>query len=311
MYRALVLLSVALVLLACQKPAEQATDTATDTVATNTAPPPPPQPQAITEGLSTPESVLYDAEQDVYFVSNINGSPLDKDDNGYISRINAETLQVESKWIDGSKQEVMLSAPKGMAVVGDELWVTDITSVRKFDRRTGAPKGNVDVAGSTFLNDLASEGTTAYASDSGMKAGEGGSFSPTGTDAIWTVTGNKATRYARGTELNRPNGLAVVNGTVWVVTFGGSELFAVDQGKKGAVTQIPKGALDGLALLSDGSVLISSWDAKAIYRGKPGDAFQAIIENVDSPADIAYDAKRNRLLIPHFMENRITLHTLQ
>ncbi|HVS33202.1 MAG TPA: hypothetical protein VMS98_17320 [Thermoanaerobaculia bacterium] len=310
MSRGIVLLSLVLIVPACQQSTEQATDTASNTVLADTAPPAPPAPQSLSEGFSTPESVLYDAEQDVYFVSNINGSPVEKDDNGYISRINAETLQVESKWIDGSKAEITLSAPKGMAIVGDELWVTDITSIRKFDRRTGQPRGSTTIPGATFLNDLASEGMTAYVSDSGLKA-EGSGFGPTGTDAIWSVTGNKATRYARGKDLNRPNGLAVVNGTVWVVTFGANELFAIDNGKKGAVTEMPQGGLDGLALLPDGSVLVSSWEGKAVYRGKPGDTFQAIVENVDSPADIGVDTKRNRLLIPHFMENRVTLHTLQ
>ncbi len=37
---------------------------------------------AFAEGLSTPESVLYDAENDVYLVSNINDTPLAKDNNG-------------------------------------------------------------------------------------------------------------------------------------------------------------------------------------------------------------------------------------
>ena len=74
----------------------------------STGTPPPPAPAADTEAVprsaepagggvqllagefSTPESVLYDAEQDVYFVSNINGAPGTADDNGYISRLPAE-----------------------------------------------------------------------------------------------------------------------------------------------------------------------------------------------------------------------------
>src|SRR4051812_13349001 len=44
-------------------------------------------PFTVTEGVQTPESVLYDADSDVYLVSNINGAPLDADDNGYIMRI--------------------------------------------------------------------------------------------------------------------------------------------------------------------------------------------------------------------------------
>jgi hypothetical protein len=50
-------------------------------------------------GLSTPESVLHDAVADVYLVSNINGSPLGKDGNGFISRLAPDGSLLELKWI--------------------------------------------------------------------------------------------------------------------------------------------------------------------------------------------------------------------
>ncbi len=260
----------------------------------------------LSEGFSTPESVLYDAEQDVYYVSNINGPPLATDDNGYISRINAETLQVEARWIDGAKTEITLHAPKGMAILGDDLYVSDITSVRKFDRRSGVAKGEIAIAGSTFLNDVASDGKTVYVSDSGMKA-DGEGFAPTGTDAIWSITGPQMTRLASGTDLNRPNGVAVAGGKVWVVTFGSNELFAIEGGKKGVPVKLPNGSLDGLLTLDDGSIFVTSWDGKAIYRGTSDGNFTPAVENVNAPADIGFDTKRRRLLIPLFMDNRVTI----
>jgi hypothetical protein len=111
--------------------------------------------------------------------------------------------------------------------------------------------------------------------------------------------------------LNRPNGLAVAGGKVWAVTFGSNELYAIDNGKMTNVTKLPKGSLDGLVVLPDGSLLISSWDAKAVYRGKPGESFQPAVDNVDSPADLGYDTKRSRLLIPHFTESRVTIHQVK
>lgn len=291
-------------------PPQAASGKRPETAALDTAPPPPPEPVALTEGFQTPESVLYDPDQDVYFVSNINGDPLATDDNGFISRVNAETLQVEPKWIDGTKPDVMLNAPKGMAIVGDELWVTDITHIRKFDRRTGAPRTGLAVKGATFLNDLASEGSTAYVSDSGLKSGKSG-FEPTGTDAVWTVSGTRAKRFVSGKDLNRPNGLAAADGKVWVVAFGGTELFELGANQKNVVARLPQGSLDGLVRLADGSFLVSSWDAKAIFRGTTDGTFQPVIQNVDAPADIGFDSKRNRVLVPHFMENRVTIHTLQ
>ena len=308
------LLVPALAAISCSK---SETTTSTDTTATQSttttatssaaATPPAAEPVSFRDGLQTPESVLYDADQDVYFISNINGAPLAIDHNGYISRVNAETLKVDPKWIDGSKAGGTLNAPKGMAIVGDDLYVADINTVRKFDRKSGAPKGEIPLKGTTFLNDLVADGNSVYVSDSGLDA----AFKTTKTDAIWKITGNKGEKIASGAELKAPNGLAMMNGKLWVVSFAGKELYPLENGKKGTPTLLPAGSLDGLVAMSDGSFLVSSWDSKSVYRGQPGGTFTQIIQNVDSPADIGYDAKRNRLLVPHFMESRITVHPLQ
>src|SRR5205823_1591551 len=76
------------------------------------------KPQFQVTGLSAPESVLHDAQADVYLVSNINGSPFAKDDNGFISRLSPSGEVMELKWIDGSRRDVELNAPKGLALLG-------------------------------------------------------------------------------------------------------------------------------------------------------------------------------------------------
>jgi hypothetical protein len=75
-------------------------------------------PLSIAEGFTTPESMVYDAESDIYLVSNINGEPLGADDNGFIAKVSPEGKITEGKWIDGAKDTVKLDAPKGMALAG-------------------------------------------------------------------------------------------------------------------------------------------------------------------------------------------------
>src|SRR6185295_12870463 len=77
-------------------------------------------------GMSTPESVRYDADRDVFFVSNINGNPSQHDGNGFIAVVRADSTGVMSKLVEGGKNGAKLDAPKGMAIVGDTLWVADI-----------------------------------------------------------------------------------------------------------------------------------------------------------------------------------------
>ena len=90
-------------------------------------------------GFSTPESVAHDPQADVYLVSNINGLPLDVDDNGFISLLSPEGRVLALKWIDGASDSVTLNAPKGIAVSDVYIYVADITVIRRFDRQTGAP----------------------------------------------------------------------------------------------------------------------------------------------------------------------------
>jgi hypothetical protein len=97
-------------------------------------------------------------------------------------------------------------------------------------------------------------------------------------------------------------------GAVWVVTFGSGEIYDVDaKGKQGKPQKLPKGQLDGVIVLDGGDVLVSSWEGSVIYRGKPGGEWKPIIENVKSPADIGYDTKRHRILIPIFTGNTVII----
>ena len=312
MFKRFLVLIAAIVVAACAKETTQTsstTDTAAATTTTAASSTSAPQPKEIS-GLQTPESAYYDADQDVYFISNINGDPTVADNNGYIVKVNPDTLAVV-KFIEAGKNGVTLNAPKGLTILHDTLYAADLDTVRMFDDKTGAPKGEVKIPGATFLNDLTNDGKSVYVSDSGMKAGRGGNFDPTGTDAVWQISGTKATKIASGKDLNRPNGLEVVDGKVWVVSFASNELYDIENGKKANVATLPKGSLDGLVHMSDGSFLVTSWESNSVFRGPKAGPFSEVITNVKSPADIGYDTKRHVLLVPHFMENKVSIHDLQ
>ena len=70
------------------------------------------------EGFQAPESAKYDAELDVWYVSNINGTPVAKDGNGYISRLKGDGTVDSLKWIVGGANGVKLDAPKGTGAAG-------------------------------------------------------------------------------------------------------------------------------------------------------------------------------------------------
>jgi len=284
-----------------------------------TPPPAAPAPASTTlvvakdAGLQTPECALWDADQDLYFVSNINGDATAVDGNGFISKIGPDGKIIELKFIESGKKGAELNAPKGMAIAGNILYVADLDVVRKFDRKSGKSRGKIAIKDAVFLNALAvsPDKKVIYVSDSAVKIN--GSFSGTGADAIYEIDLKKSSvrPLVQDKALHWPNGLLADATGVWVVTLGSNELIHVSyKGELGAVTKLPKGSLDGIVKLADGSLLISSWEASAVYRGLPGGEFKEIISGVPSPAAIGLDSKRRAVVIPNFMGSSLDVHNL-
>jgi sugar lactone lactonase YvrE len=285
-------------------------------------PPKVPEPQAeksaaptpvwrLTEGVSTPESVLYDEANDRYLVSNINGKPDEADNNGFIMEVSPDGKVTKPKFIAGGEGRVKLDAPKGTALAGGILYVSDITVVRKFDAKTGAPKGEIPIPGSTFLNDIAiAKDGQVFVSDSGVKVGPKG-FEPTGTDAVYVIDKGKLKIVAKAKDLAGPNGLLPVDNGVLVVALTGDELYRLDdKGARQDITKLPNGGLDGIVSVGD-SLLVTSWGASAIYRGTLGGKFEVAYAELKGPADIAFDSKRKRVLVPRFVDNAIEAYDLK
>ncbi|MES1176868.1 MAG: hypothetical protein ABUL62_21275 [Myxococcales bacterium] len=285
-------------------------------------PPPPPAPKIekpappspvfrITEGIATPESVLYDEANDRYLVSNINGSPDGVDGNGYITEISPEGKVVKDKFIAGGVAKVKLDAPKGSGISGGVLYVADISVVRLFDLKTGAPKGEVKVPGATFLNDIAvAKDGRVFVSDSGIKTGAGG-FEPTGTDAVYVIDKGKLKTIAKSKDLQGPNGLLAVDKGVLTVTFNGDELYRLDEkGAKQDTTKVTEGGLDGIIQVGD-ALYISSWKGSAIYRGSLGGKFELALGELKGAADIGFDSKRKRVLVPRFLDSAVEVYDLK
>src|SRR4051794_13646707 len=141
-----------------------------------------------TPNLQGPESARYDRDLDVWFVSNVNGEPLKKDNNGYISRLRPDGTPYTVKFIEGGKKGVTLNAPKGLAINGDTLWVADIDAARAFNKRTGELIANVNTR-ARFLNGAAvGQDGSIYMTDTGVLFGAKGEVSHPGPDQILRIS---------------------------------------------------------------------------------------------------------------------------
>jgi hypothetical protein len=257
-------------------------------------------------GFQTPESVLWDSTLDVYFVSNINGPPNAKDGNGYISVVDPAGTLRDSALIKH------LNAPKGMAVVGDTLWVSDIDVVRAFNTRTGAPIATVQVPGAVFLNDVAAAPDgSVYITDTAVRFGASG-VEHVGTDRVFRVAPDRKVSVALQTDsLGRPNGITFdrANDRFIVVPFGTGKIFSWKPGSDPTTLATGPGMFDGVEVAGN-AIWVSSWADSSVYRYADGQGTN-VIKGVQSPADIGYDAKRHRVLIPVFMGNTVEVWQVQ
>jgi sugar lactone lactonase YvrE len=262
-----------------------------------------------TPDLHGPESARYDRDLDVWFVSNINGTPLGKDNNGYISRLRPDGAPYTVRFIEGGKKGVTLNAPKGLAINGDTLWVADIDVARAFNKRTGALIANVPTQGrARFLNGAAiGPDGAVYMTDTGVLFGPKGEVSHPGPDQIFRVTRGGVTVALTSPALEGPNGIT------WdpqrqrfvVVSFLGKGIYGWKPGDKN-VEPIGSGPgqQDGVVFLPDGRLLVTSWADSSLFVLENGQA-RKVATKVPSPADIDVNARDSRVAVPLLMGNRV------
>lgn len=299
----------ALLLVACGGDRAGTADTA---AARDTAAAGGPSRIATVSGFQTPESALWDSAGGVWLISNINGNPGDKDNNGFISRVRADGTLDSLRFIAGGAN-LPLHAPKGMAIRGNELWVADIDVVHVFDRTTGAHTAHVDLAptGATFLNDIAvGPDGSIYITDTAVRFTASGMEHPA-PDRIFRI--DPATRRAtvafEGDTLQRPNGIGWHSGSssFVVVSFGGRSIMHWAPGDSLPTTIATGGGqFDGVVLTGDGRILVSSWADSSVSM-VDGNALTPVVRGVAAPADIGFDRATNRLAIPLFNDNRVEI----
>lgn len=255
------------------------------------------------DGFAIPESARFDPELDRYYVSNVNAHATAADDNGYISTVGPDGTLLERRFVAGGQPGVTLHGPKGMAIVGGDLWVTDVTVLRRFDRRTGRPGRAVDLGphGAVFLNDLtATPDGTLYVSDTSLV------FPPTGnptrgqTDRVYRVSpaGEVAIAVADA-RLEGPNGVfwdARANHLL-IASIMGKHVYRWTASAGLHVLASGPGGYDGVERLDDRTLLVSSQDLPGLMTLIDG-TLAPLVPGVSDVADIGVDTKRRRVAIP-------------
>jgi sugar lactone lactonase YvrE len=245
-------------------------------------------------GFDVPESAFYDRDNNVIYVSNINGKPSEKDENGFISKIGPDGKIVSRNWVTG------LNAPKGLNIYNGKLYVADIDRIAEVDLKSGKIIKFYQAKDAQFLNDVAAgyDGTI-YISD-------------TGTGAVYRIVNGEIEEWIPKGTFTGPNGLY----------YDGGYLFAGCKGsiqsinpKSKEITEIAKidGSIDGLERDVDGNFIFSDWSGK-VQMLKPGNEPLVLFNTTEAKinaADIQFIRDKNILLVPTFFDNRIVAYQIR
>jgi sugar lactone lactonase YvrE len=239
-------------------------------------------------GLNVPESVIFDAERDQYFVSNIGGQPSEKNAEGFISRLSADGEIVELEWVAG------LNAPKGMGIVENFLYVTDIDRVVKIDISKAEVAEEFAFPDALFLNDIDVDQTgNVYVSD--MRAGK-----------VYRIAGQTISLMAEGEMMNSPNGL-FVDGDHLLIGVRDSILSVPLEGGEPELFIAGTGGIDGLEKVKEGVYVISDWTGNVhlVYTDRDKLKILDTTPLEINAADIEFIPGKNILLVPTFFDNRV------
>ncbi|MEN2281866.1 ATP-binding protein [Algoriphagus sp. SE2] len=241
------------------------------------------------ETLITCESVLYDDSTGTIYVSNIEGSPTDKDGKGSISIIDKEGNIITQEWITG------LNAPKGMAISNGKLYVTDIDQLIEIDIQAAKISNTYPIEGAEFLNDVASHDGKIYFS--GMNKG-----------LLHVLDGGSVSTVSEGNALL--NGVAVdTNGKIYGLDGSGLKMINSD-GSSSIINSTVTGG-DGLIILDGGNFVATRWAGEIYFVSGDGETLLLDTKDAGSnTADIGFIPEENLVLVPTFMKNKVVAYKL-
>lgn len=243
--------------------------------------------------LPIPESVLFDAGNNVLYVSCIDGKPGEKDGKGSIAKVSTDGKIISATWVNG------LDAPKGMGVFKGYLYAADLTDVVTIEISSGKIVKRTKIDGAVFLNDITiDKNGSVYASDSE-------------TGKIFVIKEDKVEVYFEDAQFKRINGLLALQNGLYIVDSGTGINYKLSTDKKLSVFGKTGPGADGIVLVGKDQYLVSSWNGEVYFVNSNGESKKLIDTKEEklNAADIGYDAKTKTLFVPTFLGNSVMAYT--
>ncbi|PJJ79658.1 ATP-binding protein [Mucilaginibacter auburnensis] len=239
--------------------------------------------------LKVPESALF--AKDLIYASIIDGQPWEADGKGAIAKVGTNGKIINADWVTG------LSAPKGMAIVGDLLYVADIKDIVAISISKGKIDHKITVNEAGGFNDVSADKKGVVWVTDSQKG------------AIYKVEGKTATLFMDN--IRGINGIKAIDDKLYVLS--GKEMFVTDASKnKTTVVALEQGG-DGIEPVGNGDFIVTAWAGYMYYVNTAKGTKELILDKhaTEKTADIGYDPATKTIYVPTFSANSIAAYKLQ
>jgi hypothetical protein len=247
-------------------------------------------------GFGHIESVAYDPKEKVLYTGDFGPDlkPADKDGKGFITKVSMDGKILEKRFFPPEGQTI--NKPKGIWIIGDRMWFTDIDSVWIVDLKTKQGK-KLEIPGIVFANDPTVMGKTLYVSDNRSDQ----LFSVEPADFLKAKKPPKITVVFKGKGVF-PNGLYPgAKGSLLMVGFESKDkphgIYEMAKGKKPKLISDNIGMLDGLYRMKNGDLIATDWVTGAVFQWNKKMGKHDLATGFKGPADFCVVPNKQGLLV--------------
>lgn len=243
--------------------------------------------------FKVPESVLFDAANNVLYVANIDGTdPWGKDGKGSVGKLGTDGKIIKVDWVSG------LNAPKGMGLYNGKLYVADLANLVVIDIAKGEIVKTITVDSAQGLNDVTiDKNGVIYVSDSKTKQ-------------VFRVEKDKGELFL--TNLKGPNGVLMRGDDFYLLDAGGA--YKVEKDKSlTKITDGMEGGTDGIENVKGNDFIVSCWQGAIWYINADGTKEKLLDtrEEKKNTADIGFDPKTKTVYVPTFWKNSVVAYEVK
>lgn len=255
------------------------------------------------DDFKMPESVVFDKQRDVIYVSNVNQGPMSEDGNGSVGLIQGDGSQHTVEWVTG------LSSPKGLALRGKYLYTADVRELVVINVETGQVTARYPAPEAKVLNGI------AFADDGSLFVSDWAG------NRIYKLEGQELNVWLESSALESPNGLVVKDGYLYVAAWGANIRANFSTETSGLLKRIslknkriedlrPDQTwmnLDGLHPTASGWLATDFLSGELLTLDHKG-GLKKRMKLAQSAADFWLVEEKNLLLVPYLMSNRVAAY---